>query len=68
MSEVRGCRLSAEDAGTLRECGSFWPGAMLDKDTFMDLLVNVLNLEYHYQISEWEKQLVATGALDDAGK
>eukprot|EP00971_Amphidinium_carterae_P318680 6334472-Amphidinium_carterae.1 len=68
MSEARGCRLSAEEATTLLQSGSFWPGSMLDKDTFMELLANVLSLEFYYQISEWEKQLIATGALGDAGK
>eukprot|EP00971_Amphidinium_carterae_P052882 1041500-Amphidinium_carterae.1 len=68
MSEARGCRLSAEDADTLRECGSLWPGAMLDKDTFMELLANLLGYDFKHQISEWEKQLIATGALGNDGK
>eukprot|EP00971_Amphidinium_carterae_P160848 3189133-Amphidinium_carterae.1 len=37
------------------------PGSMLDKDTFMELLANILSLEAQKQISECEKQLVATG-------
>eukprot|EP00971_Amphidinium_carterae_P096794 1915947-Amphidinium_carterae.1 len=68
MSEWHGCRLSEVEATILRESGSFWPGSVLDKDTFMDLLASVLSLEFHYQISEWEKQLIASGALGDAGK
>eukprot|EP00971_Amphidinium_carterae_P297802 5916918-Amphidinium_carterae.1 len=68
MSEGRGCsRLSETEAIILRESGSFWPGSMLDKDTFMELLASVLNSDW-YQRPEWEKQLVATGALGDAGK
>eukprot|EP00971_Amphidinium_carterae_P174119 3451384-Amphidinium_carterae.1 len=67
MSEGRGCSLSEMEATILRESGSFWPGSMLDKDTFMQLLANILSLEFQYQIMEWEKQLVATGALGDAG-
>eukprot|EP00971_Amphidinium_carterae_P046422 914028-Amphidinium_carterae.1 len=57
-----------EEAAILLQSGSFWPGSTLDKDTFMALLANVLSLEFPYQISEWEKQLVATGALGDAGE
>eukprot|EP00971_Amphidinium_carterae_P145719 2887847-Amphidinium_carterae.1 len=68
MSKGRGCRLSAEEAIILRESGSFWPGSMLDKDTFMELLTNVLSLAFPYQISEWEKQLIASGALHDDDK
>eukprot|EP00971_Amphidinium_carterae_P170695 3382915-Amphidinium_carterae.1 len=68
MSEGQRCRLSAEEASILWSSGSFWPGSMLDKDTFMELLATVLSLEFPYQISEWEKQLIASGALDDAGK
>eukprot|EP00971_Amphidinium_carterae_P104138 2062443-Amphidinium_carterae.2 len=34
----------------------------------MDMLANVLSLEFPYQISEWEEQLLATGALGDDGK
>eukprot|EP00971_Amphidinium_carterae_P189442 3760522-Amphidinium_carterae.1 len=34
----------------------------------MELLANLLSLEFPYQIAEWEKQLVATGALGDAGE
>eukprot|EP00971_Amphidinium_carterae_P202276 4013510-Amphidinium_carterae.1 len=62
------CRLSAEEATILLSSGSFWPGSTLDKDTFMELLAIILSLEFHYQISDWEKQLIATGALDNAGK
>eukprot|EP00971_Amphidinium_carterae_P197366 3917530-Amphidinium_carterae.1 len=68
MSEAHGCRLSKEEAITLWQSGSFWPDSLLDKDTFMELLGNVLSLEFHYQISEWEKQLIATRALGDAGQ
>eukprot|EP00971_Amphidinium_carterae_P093828 1856609-Amphidinium_carterae.1 len=34
----------------------------------MELLANSLSLEFPHQISEWEKQLVASGALGDDGK
>eukprot|EP00971_Amphidinium_carterae_P166524 3300384-Amphidinium_carterae.1 len=67
MRKGRGCVLSAEEAAVLCESASCWPGSMLGKDTFMELLGNILSLEY-WQISEWEKQLVATKALGDAGK
>eukprot|EP00971_Amphidinium_carterae_P189992 3771512-Amphidinium_carterae.1 len=68
MSDGRGCRLSAKEAVILQFSGSFWPDSMLDKDTFMVLLANILSLEFPYQISEWEEQLKASGALGDAGK
>eukprot|EP00971_Amphidinium_carterae_P108034 2138748-Amphidinium_carterae.1 len=67
MSEGCGCRLSAEEAAILWQSGSFWPDSVLDKDTFMELLTNVLSLEFP-PISEWEKQLVASGAQCDDGK
>eukprot|EP00971_Amphidinium_carterae_P340358 6478662-Amphidinium_carterae.1 len=67
MRKGRGCILSAEEAAVLCESASCWPGSMLGKDTFMELLANILSLEY-WQTSEWEKQLVATKALGDAGK
>eukprot|EP00971_Amphidinium_carterae_P274384 5445131-Amphidinium_carterae.1 len=68
MSEAHGCRLNAEDAIILKGCGSFWPGAMLDKDTFLELLTNLLSLDFKNQISEWEKHLIATGALGKDGQ
>eukprot|EP00971_Amphidinium_carterae_P189905 3769666-Amphidinium_carterae.1 len=68
MSERRGCRLSVDEGALLCQSGSFWPGSMLDKETFMELLANVLSLEFPYERYEWEKHLVATGALSDAGK
>eukprot|EP00971_Amphidinium_carterae_P234838 4659892-Amphidinium_carterae.1 len=67
MREGRKCRLNETEATILRESGSFWPGSMLDKDTFMELLASVLNLDW-YQRPEWEKRLVAIEALGDAGK
>eukprot|EP00971_Amphidinium_carterae_P213422 4235450-Amphidinium_carterae.2 len=54
MSEGRGFRLSDAEATILQSSGSFWPGSTLDKETFMELLANILSLEFHYQISEWE--------------
>eukprot|EP00971_Amphidinium_carterae_P301611 5992324-Amphidinium_carterae.1 len=68
MSKRCGCRLSVEEAAVLCESASFWPGSMLEKDTFMELLANILSLEFQSQIDEWEKQLVAAEALGDGGK
>eukprot|EP00971_Amphidinium_carterae_P113597 2250927-Amphidinium_carterae.1 len=68
MSEGRGCRLSEKEAVISWQSGFFWPGSMLDKDTFMELLASVLSLEFLYQRSVWEKQLIASGALHDDGK
>eukprot|EP00971_Amphidinium_carterae_P269186 5340328-Amphidinium_carterae.1 len=67
MGEGRKCTFSETEAALLRESGSFWPGSMLDKDIFMELLASVLKLDW-YQTPEWEKRLAATGALGEAGK
>eukprot|EP00971_Amphidinium_carterae_P036157 710846-Amphidinium_carterae.2 len=74
MSEGRGCRLTEVEANILLESGFFWPGFMLDKATFHDLLASVLSLDlggencFEYHRAEWEKRLVATGALGNDGK
>eukprot|EP00971_Amphidinium_carterae_P089732 1776701-Amphidinium_carterae.1 len=67
MNEAHGCRFSETETEILLESSWFWPDSLLDKDTFMELLIAVLSLEFP-PISEWEKQLIASGALNDDGK
>eukprot|EP00971_Amphidinium_carterae_P037553 738333-Amphidinium_carterae.1 len=62
--------LTDDDAALvlLYECGSFWPDSMVDKGSFMKMLVRALNVEAHdIQSERWEEELTLSGACNASG-
>eukprot|EP00971_Amphidinium_carterae_P175142 3472015-Amphidinium_carterae.1 len=65
--------LEEEEASLLLDCGSFWPDLMVDKSSFMQMLVHVLNVETQLDIQAecWEEdeeeELTASGACNASG-
>eukprot|EP00971_Amphidinium_carterae_P059613 1178853-Amphidinium_carterae.1 len=57
-----------EDASLLLECSSFWPDSMVDKSSFIKMLLHVLNVEAQdSQTERWEEKLNASGACNASG-
>eukprot|EP00971_Amphidinium_carterae_P173499 3439280-Amphidinium_carterae.1 len=68
MSSIDRRSLTDDDASLLLECGSFWPDLMVDKSSFMNMLVHALNVEAHdIQSERWEEALTASGACNASG-
>eukprot|EP00971_Amphidinium_carterae_P014991 296157-Amphidinium_carterae.1 len=58
--------LTHDEASLLLECGSFWPDSMVDKSSFLKMLLHVLNVEAgtDHQIARWEEELTVSGACN----
>eukprot|EP00971_Amphidinium_carterae_P168190 3332419-Amphidinium_carterae.3 len=70
MSSIDRRALTHDDACLLLDCSSLWPDSMVDKSSFMKMLVHVLNMEPQDIQSEccnWEKELTASGACNASG-
>eukprot|EP00971_Amphidinium_carterae_P090248 1786672-Amphidinium_carterae.1 len=68
MSSIDRRSLTNDDAALLLECGSFWPDSMVDKNSFMQMLVHALSVETHdIQNEHWEEELTASGACNASG-
>eukprot|EP00971_Amphidinium_carterae_P243199 4829667-Amphidinium_carterae.1 len=68
MSSIDRRSLTDNDASLLLECGSFWPDSMVDKSSFMKMLVHALHVEARDAQSEhWEEELTASGACNASG-
>eukprot|EP00971_Amphidinium_carterae_P259209 5143770-Amphidinium_carterae.1 len=63
--------LTHEEASLLLQCGSFWPDLMVDKSSFMKMLVHVLNVEAQLDIEtecwEEEEEITAFGVRNASG-
>eukprot|EP00971_Amphidinium_carterae_P218790 4342916-Amphidinium_carterae.1 len=68
MSSIDRRSLTHDDAFLLLECGSFWPDSMVDKSSFMRMLVHAVKVEAHdIQSERWEEELTASGACNASG-
>eukprot|EP00971_Amphidinium_carterae_P205286 4074443-Amphidinium_carterae.1 len=68
MSSIDRRSLTHDDTSLLLECGSFWPDSMVDKSSFMQMLLHALNVEANDTQREcWEKILTASGACNASG-
>eukprot|EP00971_Amphidinium_carterae_P311745 6196177-Amphidinium_carterae.1 len=71
MSGIDRRSLTHAEAYLLLHSGSFWPDLMVDKSSFMKMLLHVLNVEAHYQpdieTERWEQELTASGACNASG-
>eukprot|EP00971_Amphidinium_carterae_P053826 1060083-Amphidinium_carterae.1 len=58
--------LGHEEASLLLQCGSFWPDSMVDKSSFMKMLLHVLNVEAEMDnhTARWEEILTASAACN----
>eukprot|EP00971_Amphidinium_carterae_P063124 1249240-Amphidinium_carterae.1 len=66
MSSIDRSSLTDDDASLLLECGSFWPDSMVEKSSFMQMLVHALHVEAP-NIERWEEELTASGACNAFG-
>eukprot|EP00971_Amphidinium_carterae_P164541 3262173-Amphidinium_carterae.1 len=66
MSSIDRRPFTDDDASLLLECGSFWPDSMVDRSSFMKMLVHALNVEAP-DIERWEEELTASGACNVSG-
>eukprot|EP00971_Amphidinium_carterae_P291656 5789972-Amphidinium_carterae.1 len=69
MSRVDRRSLTHHEASLLLQCGSFWPDSMVDKRSFVKMLLHVLNVETQpdIQTERWEEELTASGACNASG-
>eukprot|EP00971_Amphidinium_carterae_P113788 2254647-Amphidinium_carterae.1 len=68
MSSIDRRSLTRDDASLLLEGGSYWPDSMVDKSSFVKMLVHVLNVETNdIQSERWEEELTASGACNASG-
>eukprot|EP00971_Amphidinium_carterae_P315729 6275983-Amphidinium_carterae.2 len=69
MSSIGRRSLTHEEASLLLQCGCFWPDSMVDKSSFMKMLLHVLDVEEQpdIQTERWEEELTASGACDASG-
>eukprot|EP00971_Amphidinium_carterae_P244866 4861663-Amphidinium_carterae.1 len=69
MSRIDRRSLTHDEAATLWQCGSFWSDSMVDKSSFMKMLLHVLNVETQPNIEteRWEQELTASGACNASG-
>eukprot|EP00971_Amphidinium_carterae_P242845 4821836-Amphidinium_carterae.1 len=68
MSSIDRCSLTDDDVSLLLECGSFWPDSMVDKKSFMQMLVHAMHVEApDIQSERWEVELTASGACNASG-
>eukprot|EP00971_Amphidinium_carterae_P012655 249178-Amphidinium_carterae.1 len=60
--------LPDEEASVLLHCASLWPDSMVDKSSFMKMLLHVVNVEAcEFQNNRWEEELTASGACNASG-
>eukprot|EP00971_Amphidinium_carterae_P260046 5159505-Amphidinium_carterae.1 len=70
MSRLGRRSLTHEEASLLLQCGSFWPDSMVDKSSFLKMLLHILNVETQPDIptERWEEaeehELTASGACN----
>eukprot|EP00971_Amphidinium_carterae_P106656 2112810-Amphidinium_carterae.1 len=59
----------AQAAATPQQYGSFWPDSIVDKSSFMKILLHVLNVEAETdnRSERWEEELTASGACNASG-
>eukprot|EP00971_Amphidinium_carterae_P209577 4157639-Amphidinium_carterae.1 len=68
MSRIGRLTLTLEESSVLLQCSSFWADSMVDKSSFMKMLVHSLNVQAHDIHSErWEQELTASGACNASG-
>eukprot|EP00971_Amphidinium_carterae_P178246 3535831-Amphidinium_carterae.1 len=69
MSRIERRSLTREEGSLLLQCGSFWPDSMVDRSSFMKMLLHVLTVEGQRDIQpeRWEEELNASGVCDAFG-
>eukprot|EP00971_Amphidinium_carterae_P105065 2080462-Amphidinium_carterae.1 len=69
MSNIDRRSLTHEEAGLLLQCGSFWPESMVDRSSFMKMLLHIRNVEAEtdIQTDRCEQELTSSGACNASG-